>query len=400
MEKRHLSTIRFVAQAVVLGLALAFVVSLLWPGLTAKRTAPAPAAVPVPAAPSLPVASGPVPREGPASYAAAVERAAPAVVNINTAKVVTVRQHPFFDDPVFREFFGRNFEGLITPRQKVERSLGSGVLMNAQGHILTNHHVIAGADAIQVSFRDGRTAAARVIGTDPDTDLAVLKTDLDNLPPIALGSSEQLRVGDVVLAIGNPFGVGQTVTMGIVSATGRSHLGINVFENFIQTDAAINPGNSGGALIDAAGNLVGINSAIFSRSGGYQGIGFAIPTTIAKSVLDDILRHGRPIRGWVGISGNAVTPEIARHLGLKSTEGVVIVGVVRDGPAHRAGIEPGDLIRAIDGKAINEPREALLAISARKPGSKAKFDLVRNGKSLSLEVPVIERPRQRAGRTE
>jgi Do/DeqQ family serine protease len=319
-------------------------------------------------------------------------------VNINTAKVVTVRPHPFFDDPVFRQFFGSSND-LIRPRQRVETSLGSGVIMSEQGHILTNHHVIQGADAIQVSLQDGRMAQAKVVGSDPDTDVAVLKIDLKNLPVITLGHSDNLRVGDVVLAIGNPFGVGQTVTMGIVSATGRNKLGINTFENFIQTDAAINPGNSGGALIDAEGNLVGINTAIVSRSGGNQGIGFAIPTSLAANIMEDILQHGRPLRGWLGIEAQAINPQIARALELDSTEGVVVVGVVRGGPAHRAGLQPGDVIVAIDGRKITEAREALLAISHRKPGDRVKLAVRRDGKSLTLEAAAIERP-PRAALTE
>ena len=250
------SNLRSFAQIIVLGLALAFVATLLWPELL-QRGGPA-----VEIRQSAPAAAH---AGGPSSYATAVEKAAPAVVNINTAKLVTVRPHPFFDDPVFRQFFGRGRDELVTPRQQVERSLGSGVIMSDQGYILTNHHVIHGADAIQVSLRDGRMAKANVVGSDPETDLAVLKIGLKQLPVITVGHSERMRVGDVVLAIGNPFGVGQTVTMGIVSATGRNRLGINTFENFIQTDAAINPGNSGGALVDAAGNLIGINTAIFFK---------------------------------------------------------------------------------------------------------------------------------------
>ena len=334
------SNLRSFAQIIVLGLALAFVATLLWPELL-QRGGPA-----VEIRQSAPAAAG----GGPSSYATAVEKAAPAVVNINTAKLVTVRPHPFFDDPVFRQFFGRGRDELVTPRQQVERSLGSGVIMSDRGYILTNHHVIHGADAIQVSLRDGRMAKANVVGSDPETDLAVLKIDLKQLPVIAVGHSERLRVGDVVLAIGNPFGVGQTVTMGIVSATGRNRLGINTFENFIQTDAAINPGNSGGALVDAAGNLIGINTAIFSKSGGYQGIGFAIPVNMVSSVLEDILKHGRPLRGWLGIEAHEINPEIARALGLKTADGVIITGVARASPAHRAGLQPGDVIRAIDGK--------------------------------------------------
>ncbi len=378
------SPLRNFVRIVVVGLALAFVAALLWPELLQRE------------GPSVEIrqsaAESPRQVAGPYSYSAAVETAAPAVVNINTAKVVSVRPHPFFDDPVFRQFFGRDPEGLITPRQRVERSLGSGVIVNERGYILTNYHVIRGADAIQVSLRDGRNARAKVVGGDPETDLAVLKIELAKLPVITLGHSERLRVGDVVLAIGNPFGVGQTVTMGIVSATGRNRLGINTFENFIQTDAAINPGNSGGALVDAEGRLVGINSAIFSQSGGYQGIGFAIPTSMAQAVLQDILKHGRPVRGWLGIEAHEINAEIARTLGLKGTDGVVITGIARDGPAHRAGLQPGDVIRTIDGRKISTGGEALTAISSRRPGSKLALGIVRDGKEMTVEVTAIERP--------
>jgi Do/DeqQ family serine protease len=375
---------RWIARVVVLGLAIAFVVTLLWPGLLRRE---GPAVEIRQTAPDTPHAAGPY------SYSAAVEKAAPAVVNINTAKVVTVRPHPFFDDPVFRQFFGRGLDPqLTTPQRQVERSLGSGVIMSAQGHILTNHHVIRGADAIQVSLRDGRLAQARVVGSDPETDLAVLKIDLDKLSAITVGHSARLRIGDVVLAIGNPFGVGQTVTMGIVSATGRNRLGINTFENFIQTDAAINPGNSGGALVDADGNLVGINTAIFSRSGGYQGIGFAIPTGMAQAVLEDILRHGRPLRGWLGIEAHEINAEIARTLNLKVTDGVIVTGVARDSPAHRAGLQPGDVIRSIDGKRITTGGEALVVISGHKPGSRLVLKILRDGKEMAVEVTATERP--------
>ena len=377
------SNLRSFAQIIVLGLALAFVATLLWPELL-QRGGPA-----VEIHQSAPEAAR---AGGPSSYATAVEKAAPAVVNINTAKLVTVRPHPFFDDPVFRQFFGRGRDELVTPRQQVERSLGSGVIMSAQGYILTNHHVIRGADAIQVSLRDGRMAKANVVGSDPETDLAVLKIDLKQLPVITVGHSERLRVGDVVLAIGNPFGVGQTVTMGIVSATGRNRLVINTFENFIQTDAAINPGNSGGALVDAAGNLIGINTAIFSSSGGYQGIGFAIPVNMVSSVLEDILKHGRPLRGWLGIEAHEINPEIVRALGLKTTDGVIITGVARGSPAHRAGLQPGDVIRAIDGKKITTGGEALVAISGRRPGDKLTLDILREGKKMTVEVTATERP--------
>ena len=376
----------FLARAAVVGLAIAFVAVLIRPELLSNGnpTIEIRQSEPAPVAPSV----------GPVSYAAAVEHSAPSVVNINTAKVVTIRPHPFFDDPLFRRFFGRGADDLITPRKRIDTSLGSGVIVSAQGYIITNHHVINGADAIQVSLRDGRMAAAKVIGSDPETDIAVLKIDLDKLPSIALGQSDRLRVGDVVLAIGNPFGVGQTVTMGIVSATGRNKLGINTFENFIQTDAAINPGNSGGALIDATGKLVGINTAIFSRSGGNQGIGFAIPTSLARSVFEEIIQYGHPVRGWLGVEANAITADLAKSLGLDSTDGVVVVGVMRNGPAHRAGLKPGDVILSIDGKPIREARDALLAISGRKPGSRIKLDIVRDGKKIMLEATAIERPQR------
>ena len=381
-------TLAYLAQAVVLGLAIAFLVIYVWPGI-AGREAPTVEIRQTASEPARPPANGPY------SYAQAVDRASPAVVNINTAKVVTVRPHPFFDDPVFRQFFG-GADNLITPRKRVETSLGSGVIMSAQGYILTNHHVIRGDDAIQVSLQDGRMVQAKVVGSDPETDIAVLKIDLKGRAMITLGHSDHLRVGDVVLAIGNPFGVGQTVTMGIVSATGRNKLGINTFENFIQTDAAINPGNSGGALIDAEGNLVGINTAIFSRSGGNQGIGFAIPTSLAQNVMQEIIEHGRPQRGWLGIEAQVITPQIARALELKEATGVVVVGVVRGGPAHRAGLQPGDVLVSIDGMKITEAREALLNISSHKPGSVVKLEILRDGKTMLLQATAIERPARAA----
>lgn len=382
------SVFSYFAQAIVLGLAVAFVVTYFWPEIVQQE----PPTVEIrQAVPESPKRSG----NGPYTYAQAVDKASPAVVNINTAKVVTVRPHPFFNDPVFRQFFG-NPDDLITPRKQIETSLGSGVIMSDQGYILTNHHVIQGADAIQVSLQDGRMAQAKIVGSDPETDIAVLKIELKKIPTMTLGHSESLRVGDVVLAIGNPFGVGQTVTMGIVSGTGRNKLGINTFENFIQTDAAINPGNSGGALIDAEGNMVGINTAIFSRSGGNQGIGFAIPTSLAQNIMEEILEHGRPVRGWLGIEAQVITPQIARALDLENTEGVVVVGVVRGGPAHRAGLQPGDVLLAIDGKKISEAREALLAISNHKPGTSVKMQILRAGKPLTIEATAIERPARAA----
>jgi serine protease DegS len=381
MQTRKL--IVFVAQAVVVGLAIAFLVTLFWPAVL-KRVTPTAVEIRESAVPAS------VPASGPVSYATAVERAAPAVVSINTAKVVAVQTNPLLNDPFFRQFFGRELD---SPRKRVETGLGSGVIFSAQGHILTNHHVIRGADAIKVLLRDGRSAPAKVVGSDPETDLAVLKIDLPNLPSMTLGKSEHLRIGDVVLAIGNPYGVGQTVTMGIVSATGRSSLGINTFENFIQTDAAINPGNSGGALVDAHGNLIGINTAIFSQSGGSVGIGFAIPTSLAKGVMEQIIEHGRPLRGWLGLEGQALTAQLREAFKVPAgTEGLVITALYRNGPAHKAGVEPGDVLVGLNGLKTSDAREVLMAISAHKPGDKIKLELLRDGKPLSLVATAGERP--------
>jgi len=387
MQTRKL--VIFLAQAVVVGLAIAFLITLFWPAVL-KRVAPTAIEIRETSTPAG------VPGSGPVSYAAAVDRAAPAVVSINTAKVVTVQTNPLMNDPFFRQFFGGDAQN---SRKRVETSLGSGVIFSTQGYILTNHHVIRGADAIKVFLRDGRSASAKVIGSDPETDLAVLKVDLPNLPSITLARSEHIRIGDVVLAIGNPFGVGQTVTMGIISATGRSQLGINTFENFIQTDAAINPGNSGGALVDAHGNLIGINTAIFSQTGASVGIGFAIPTSLAKGVMEQIIEHGRPLRGWLGFEAQTLTPDLLEALGLqKGTEGLVVTTLYRNGPAHKAGVEPGDVIVAIDGKKVVDAREVLLAITAHKPGQRIKLDVLRNGKPLNLEAVAAERPQGRPRR--
>ena len=381
MQTRKL--IVFIAQAVVVGLAVAFLVTLFWPAVL-KRVSPTAVEVREIQAPAG------LPGYGPVSYAAAVERAAPAVVSINTAKVVPVQTNPLMNDPFFRQFFGREPD---SPRKKVETGLGSGVIFSAQGHILTNHHVIRGADAIRVLLRDGRSAPAKVIGSDPETDLAVLQIELPNLPSMTLGRSEHIHIGDVVLAIGNPYGVGQTVTMGIVSATGRSSLGINTFENFIQTDAAINPGNSGGALVDAHGNLIGINTAIFSQTGGSVGIGFAIPTSLAKGVMQQIIEHGRALRGWLGFEAQTLSPQLLEALGLPAgTEGLLVTTIYRNSPAHMAGIEPGDVLTGIDDKKIVDARETLMAISAHKPGEKIKLDVLRDNKPLNIEAVAGERP--------
>lgn len=331
---------------------------------------------------------------GAVSYADAVDLAAPAVVNIYTTKLITERANPLFNDPFFRHFFGDQ----LAPRQRLESSLGSGVVVSENGYILTNNHVVEGADEIQIALRDGRNAEATIVGTDPESDLAVLKVKLENLPAVTIGQSDEVRVGDVVLAIGNPFGVGQTVTMGIVSAMGRNTVGINTYENFIQTDAAINPGNSGGALINPFGHLVGINTAIFSKSGGYQGIGFAIPGKFAIEVMQQLIQHGRVIRGWLGIEVQDITPELAESFRLKSTQGVIVAGILRNGPAAQAGLRPGDIIIKLDDMEIENSRQVMNAIAKIKPDDEIKIEIMRQGKAMTLEGSVGQRPEQRSRR--
>jgi len=294
-------------------------------------------------------------------------------------------------DPVFRYFFGDRQD--TRPRQV--SNLGSGVIVSPNGYILTNHHVVEAADEIQVALADGRTLPARVVGADPETDLAVLKIDADNLPAITFAQADSIKVGDWVLAVGNPFGVGQTVTAGIVSALGRTHLGINTFENFIQTDAAINPGNSGGALVDADGNLVGVNSAIYSRTGGSQGIGFAIPVSIARQVMEQIVKSGGVTRGWVGIEVQDLTPELAESFNLKKIEGALIAGVLKSGPADVGGIRPGDILLAVNGKTVTDSASLLNLIAALQPGGNAKLTVARKQQSLELKIQVGRRPMQR-----
>ena len=325
----------------------------------------------------------------PASYADAVARAAPAVVNVFASKLTSTRTNPLFEDPLFKHFFG---DRPGQPTYRRENSLGSGVIVNSNGYILTNNHVINGASEIQVGLRDGRQFPARIVGTDPETDLAVLQAAGGNLPVATLGNSETLRVGDVVMAIGNPFGVGQTVTLGIVSATGRSELGIATIENFIQTDAAINPGNSGGALINARGDVVGINTAIFSDTGTSHGIGFAIPMHIARDVLQQISDHGRVIRGWIGISAQELTPALAESFGLRRPRGLLISGVLEGGPADRAGVRPGDLLIAVDGKEASRAMRVLDLIAGHQPGDTLRLTLLRDGQPVEVEVDVAERP--------
>ncbi|CAH0171955.1 trypsin-like serine protease [Pseudomonas lactis] len=326
--------------------------------------------------------------QGPVTYADAVVIAAPAVVNLYTTKVINKPAHPLFEDPQFRRYFGDN-----GPKQRrMESSLGSGVIMSPEGYILTNNHVTTGADQIVVALRDGRETLARVVGSDPETDLAVLKIDLKNLPAITLGRSDGLRVGDVALAIGNPFGVGQTVTMGIISATGRNQLGLNSYEDFIQTDAAINPGNSGGALVDANGNLTGINTAIFSKSGGSQGIGFAIPVKLAMEVMKSIIEHGQVIRGWLGIEVQPLTKELAESFGLTGRPGIVVAGIFRDGPAQKAGLQLGDVILSIDGAPAGDGRKSMNQVARIKPTDKVAILVMRNGKEIKLSAEIGLRP--------
>ncbi len=378
----------FLFQAVTVGLALAFVLLLMKPELLneGKQVVQ----IIEEASPRL-GGLGVAPGIGPVSYADAVEIAAPAVVNIHSLITVVENTNPLFNDPFFQRFFGNAF-GM--PRKSQQSSLGSGVIVSHDGYILTNNHVIEGAEAIQVGLRDGRNAAATVVGTDPESDLAVLKVELDGLPSITLGHSEKLRVGDVVMAIGNPFGVGQTVTLGIVSATGRSQLGLNTFEDFIQTDAAINPGNSGGALIDAKGQVVAINTAIFSKSGGSQGIGFAIPMSMAKGIMSQIIEHGRVLRGWLGVEVQELTPQLAESFGIDHTDGILIAGVLRDGPADRAGLQPGDIITHLDDEAVTSARQALDAITRTAPGDEVALRGLRDGVKLEINAEVAERPGQ------
>ena len=319
------------------------------------------------------------------SFSAAARKASPAVVSINTSKAVV--RHPRSNDPWFQFFFGDQ-------DNQPQAGLGSGVIISPDGYILTNNHVVEGADEIEITLTDSRRARARVIGTDPETDLAILKVELDKLPVIVLGDSDALAVGDRVLAIGNPFGVGQTVTGGIVSALGRTQLGINTFENFIQTDAAINPGNSGGALVDVNGNLMGINTAIYSRSGGSMGIGFAIPVSTAKMVLDGIVKDGQVTRGWIGVEPSELSPELAETFGVKASEGVIITGVLQDGPAAQAGLRPGDVIVSVGEKKIASVPALLSTVAALKPGEKSLFEVQRGTSVVELEITPGLRPAQ------
>ena len=373
------------SQATTITVAVLFVVSTFRPEWLPSRGGTALTVVQAPS-PVTPVAL----RAN--SYNDAVRRAMPSVVNIFTSKEVRSPRHPLLNDPIFRRFFG---DQLPDEAQRAS-SLGSGVIVTATGYVLTNNHVVETADEIEVALADGKKLLAKVVGNDPETDLAVLRIDGENMPAISFGSSDALRVGDVVLAIGNPFCVGQTVTSGIVSALGRTGLGINTFENFIQTDAAINPGNSGGALIDAAGNLVGINTAIFSRSGGSIGIGFAIPVSTAKMVLEQIVKTGSVTRGWIGVEVQEITPPIAESFRLEETRGALIAGVLRGGPADKAGVKPGDILVEVQGRPVADPAGMLNLIAALAPGQPAKLKLKRQGKDLEASITVGRRPKPQA----
>ena len=339
------------------------------------------------------VASNATPSNTKTGYSIAAKKAMPSVVNIFTSsKVVAPNPNDQFkDDPLYKHFFGEQPDG--NEEDQPESSLGSGVIVSDKGLILTNNHVVASADEIEVALADGRKLSAKVVGTDPDTDLAVLQVDAKDLPAITFAASDKLSVGDVVLAIGNPFGVGQTVTQGIVSALGRNHLGINTYENFIQTDASINPGNSGGALIDAEGNLVGVNSAIYSRSGGSMGIGFAIPASLVRQVMEQIAVSGSVTRGWIGIEAQDITPELAESFKLAQARGSLIAGVLRNSPAEVAGIKAGDVLLAINDKEVSDSSSMLNLIAVLKPNEKAVLKIARAEKELSIKVTVGKRPK-------
>ncbi len=366
----------FLLASVGSGLAAAWLLLTTWPELLQQDTLLSP-----PLAPD----SGQA-----VSWADAVAAAQDSVVNIYTSRVTREEGKPLFSNPLFRQYFG---DPRSAPRIKRQQNLGSGVVVDDNGYILTNHHVISGADEIFIGTEDQAPVRARVVGADPETDLAVIQASGKDLPPARLGNSSRQRVGDVVLAIGNPFGVGKTVTQGIISAMDRQQLGLAIYEDFIQTDAAINQGNSGGALINARGEVIGINTAIISRTGGSHGIGFAIPIDLARQVMEQIIRHGRVIRGWIGAGGADLTPSMAKTLGLpESTKGVYVESVLEGGPADEAGMEPGDVIIALDGKPARSAYEVMSRIASIPPGTRLRLTVLRRGERMPLQVKVIERP--------
>ncbi|MFN0183085.1 MAG: S1C family serine protease [Aquabacterium sp.] len=367
------------SQTVTVALALLFVVNTLKPQWLLRPGTALPV-VSVAAAP--PASSAEVATAAPGSYASAARRASPAVVSVNASRGGARKGG---GDPLFRFFHG--------PGGEPEIGVGSGVIVSPEGYVLTNNHVVEGATSIDVKLADGRDATARLVGSDAETDLAVLKIDLDRLPAIVIGDVGSLQVGDVVLAIGNPFNVGQTVTAGIVSALQRNQLGLSTFENFIQTDAAINPGNSGGALVNVAGQLVGINTAIFSRSGGSQGIGFAIPSDLARQVMESLIRDGQVTRGWIGVEPRDLTPEFAESFKLPLKDGVLITGVLADGPASKGGLRPGDVVVAVAGQPVANTAQLLTAVAALRPGSEQAIRVQRGAQAMDLKVMVAQRPK-------
>jgi Do/DeqQ family serine protease len=378
------------SQTATICIAALFVVGTLRPDLLSGMPQNAVVTVRQPAA----AADSGAPRA--ASYSDAAKKAMPAVVNIYTSKAVKARpRHPLMDDPVFRYFFGDQPED----DGQSSTNLGSGVIVSDSGYVLTNSHVVEAADGIEVALADTRRVTARIVGTDPESDIAVLKIDLPKLPAITFASADSARVGDVVLAIGNPFGVGQTVTMGIVSALGRSHLGINTFENFIQTDAAINPGNSGGALVDVNGHLIGINTAIYSKTpgGASLGIGFAIPVSTAKAIMEQIIETGSVQRGWIGVGVQSMTPEIAESFKIPSASGALITEVFRGTPADRGGMKVGDVLVAVDGQPVTDSASMLNLIAALRPGSETTLRVLREGKTVDLRMAVGKRPPKQQG---
>jgi serine protease DegQ len=373
------------AQAATVAVAVLFVVSTFRPEWLPARVSSQVAVVQQ--APT----TGPLPQAARiGSFHDAVQRATPSVVNISTSKEIRSPRHPLLNDPIFRRFFGEQLQESEAQRAS---SLGSGVIVSAAGYVLTNHHVVEGADEIEVALHDGKKLLAKVVGSDPETDLAVLRVSAENLPAITFGSSDALRVGDVVLAIGNPFNLGHTVTSGIVSALGRSGLGMATFENFIQTDAAINPGNSGGALVDAGGNLVGVNTLIISRTGSAMGIGFAIPVSTAKMVLEQIVKSGSVTRGWIGVEVQEITPALADSFKLGGQRGALIAGVLRGGPADKAGVKPGDVLVEVQGKPVADPTVMLNLIAALPPGSPARMKLKRQGQDVEATINIGRRPK-------
>lgn len=372
------------AQATTVGLAILFIINTLKPSLLSSATRNGIVTLHE----NVNTSTSQIPTAG---FSAAARKVMPTVVNIFTSTEIKKPRHPLMDDPRFHFFFGEEFDN--SPQRG--SNLGSGVIISHDGYILTNHHVVEAADQIEVALADGRKAKGRIIGSDPESDLAVIKIDLPGtIPAITFSRPDQAQVGDIVLAIGNPFGVGQTVTMGIVSAVKRNHLGLNTFENFIQTDAAINPGNSGGALVDVNGNLIGINSAIYSPNGGSLGIGFAIPVSTAKKIMEQIIQSGSVTRGWVGVAVQELTPELTESFNLDNIQGVLISEVVRGSPADQAGVRAGDILTMIDNKQLLTDSSSMLeTISSLPPGKVVVFKLLRNQREVTVEVKVGKRPR-------